>query len=76
MLKHLLSRSVMIVDRGTSKGGLTNILNFNVGPGVDLALPPVFFQRCTSHNCPEHLMLNLHLHHIPAPSKSPPLSCL
>lgn len=36
---------VMIVDRGTSKGGLTNILNFNVGPGVDLALPPVFFQR-------------------------------
>jgi hypothetical protein len=35
----------MIVDRGNSKSGLTNILNFNVGPGVDLALPPVFFTR-------------------------------
>lgn len=39
------SCSVMIVDRGTSKGGLANILNFNVGKAVDLSLPPVFFQR-------------------------------
>jgi len=36
---------VMIVDRGTSKSGMANILNFNVGSGVDLTLPPVFFTR-------------------------------
>lgn len=40
---------VMIVDRGTSKSGMTNILNFNVGPGVDLALPPIFFTRLRNY---------------------------
>ncbi|KAJ1476182.1 hypothetical protein T484DRAFT_1908386 [Baffinella frigidus] len=30
---------VMVVDRGNSKSGSSNILNFNVGGGVDLALP-------------------------------------
>ena len=36
---------VMVVDRGASKSGMANILNFNVGQGVDLALPPVFWTR-------------------------------
>ena len=36
---------VMIVERGNSKSGMSNILNFNVGQGVELALPPVFWTR-------------------------------
>jgi len=36
---------VMVVDRGSGKSGQANILNFNVGQGVELALPPVFWTR-------------------------------
>ena len=36
---------VMIVDRGNSKSGQSNILNFNVGKGVELNLPPIFWTR-------------------------------
>ena len=36
---------VMVVDRGSGKAGQANILNFNVGQGVELALPPVFWTR-------------------------------
>jgi hypothetical protein len=40
---------VMVVDRGASKSGMANILNFNVGPGVELALPPVFWTRLRNY---------------------------
>ena len=40
---------VMVVDRGQSKSGMSNILNFNVGQGVDLALPPVFWTRLRNY---------------------------
>uniref|UniRef100_A0A7S2RH44 TPM domain-containing protein n=1 Tax=Rhizochromulina marina TaxID=1034831 RepID=A0A7S2RH44_9STRA len=39
---------VMVVDRGTYRGAgaqTANILNFNVGDGVSLDLPPIFFTR-------------------------------
>jgi hypothetical protein len=40
---------VMVVDRGASKSGMANILNFNVGPGVELALPPIFWTRLRNY---------------------------
>lgn len=40
---------VMVVDRGNSKSGMANILNFNVGKGVELNLPPVFWTRLRNY---------------------------
>eukprot|EP00287_Rhodomonas_sp_CCMP768_P007653 CAMPEP_0196722866 /NCGR_PEP_ID=MMETSP1091-20130531/5095_1 /TAXON_ID=302021 /ORGANISM="Rhodomonas sp., Strain CCMP768" /LENGTH=257 /DNA_ID=CAMNT_0042064651 /DNA_START=14 /DNA_END=787 /DNA_ORIENTATION=- len=40
---------VMVVDRGNSKSGTSNILNFNVGSAVELNLPPVFWTRLRNY---------------------------
>lgn len=40
---------VLVVDRGNSKSGMSNILNFNVGDSVSLNLPPVFWTRLRNY---------------------------